>query len=38
VLLRSLKERDSEAVRKALQVSRDVAEEWCEKRLRRIMV
>lgn len=28
-LLRSLKERDSEAVRKALQVSHDVAEEWC---------
>ncbi|MCA1850207.1 MAG: hypothetical protein LC672_03910, partial [Acidobacteria bacterium] len=28
-LLRSLKERDSEAVRKALQASRDVAQEWC---------
>lgn len=28
-LLRSLKERDSEVVREALQVSRDVAEEWC---------
>lgn len=28
-LLRSLKKHDSEAVRKALQVSRDVAEEWC---------
>jgi hypothetical protein len=28
-LLRSLKERDSEAVRRVLQVSHDVAEEWC---------
>lgn len=28
-LLRSLKEQDSEAVRRVLQVSHDVAEEWC---------
>jgi hypothetical protein len=28
-LFRSLKEHDSEAVRRALQVSHDVAEEWC---------
>jgi hypothetical protein len=28
-LLRSLKEHDSEAVRRVLQVSHDVAEEWC---------